>query len=101
MGRASRRKPDRLAEKLLHVRTALGLSQNELIGRMGLTGELFQDSISAFERGVREPDLLVLLEYGRVAGVYIDALVDDAIELPAKLPAGQGYRWSVLRSKKS
>jgi transcriptional regulator with XRE-family HTH domain len=100
MGRASRRKPARLAEKLLHIRTAMGLSQNELIGRMGLTGELFQDSISAFERGVREPDLLVLLEYARVAGVFIDALVDDSIDLPMKLPASQSYQWSVARLKR-
>jgi transcriptional regulator with XRE-family HTH domain len=100
MGRASRRKPKHLAEKLLHIRTALGLSQNELIHELGLTGELFQDSISAFERGVREPDLLVLLHYARVAGVCLDALVDDSVDLPAKLPASQSYRWSVSRSKR-
>jgi transcriptional regulator with XRE-family HTH domain len=99
MGRASRRKPERLAEKLLHIRTALGLSQNELIRQLRLEVELFQDSISAFERDVREPDLLVLLQYARVAGVYIDALVDDSIDLPKKLPATTNYRWALPHNR--
>jgi transcriptional regulator with XRE-family HTH domain len=74
MGRTSRRKPARLAGKLLHIRKALGLSQNGMIRSLGFTGELFQDSISAFERGVREPSLPVLLQYARVTGVYVDAI---------------------------
>lgn len=86
MGQASRRRPARLAEKLLHVREALGLSQNELISRMGLTGELTQARISAYERGVREPPLAVLLEYARAANVSVEALIDDELELPDKLP---------------
>lgn len=86
MGRASRQKPQRLAEKLLQIRTSLGLSQNGLIKKMGLEDEIFQDSISAFERGVREPALPVLLGYARVAGVWVDVLIDDSLSLPEKLP---------------
>ena len=85
MGRASRRKPKRLAEKLLQIRTTLGLSQNEMIRRLGLSDELTQDYISGYERGVREPSLPVLLEYARVAGLFIDVLVDDELDLPDKL----------------
>ncbi len=38
--------------------------------------------IHRFEAGVREPSLLVLLEYARVAGVPLETLVDDEIDLP-------------------
>ena len=101
MGKSSRRKPAHLPEKLLHIRKALGFSQNGLIRRLGLEGELFQDSISAFERGVREPSLSVLLKYARIAGVYLDAIVDDDIELPERLPASPKYRWALSRIHRS
>jgi transcriptional regulator with XRE-family HTH domain len=86
MGQASRHRPAHLAEKLLHVRAALGLSQNELISRLGLSGELTQARISAYERGVREPPLVVLLNYARAANISVDALIDDELDLPDKLP---------------
>jgi len=86
MGQASREKPKRLAEKLRQVRAMLELSQNELIASLGLTGRLSQNNISAFERGTREPSLLILLQYARVAGVCVDVLIDDELDLPPKLP---------------
>lgn len=86
MGRQPIPRPDRLAEKLTQVRERLGLSQNELIQRMELTGFLLREEVSDFERGKRVPPLPVLLEYARVAGVYIDALVDDELDLPQRLP---------------
>lgn len=87
MGRASRPKPTRLAEKLVLIRAALGLSQNGLIRQMGLTDELLREEISLFEHGVRVPPLPVLLQYARAANVYVDALIDDAVDLPEYLPA--------------
>lgn len=87
MGQASRATSARLAEKLTQIRLVLGLSQNELIRRMNLEEELTQARISAYERGVREPGLLVLLSYARVGGVYVDVLIDDELELPSILPA--------------
>ena len=87
MGHTSRRKPARLAEKLLHIRKALGLSQNGMIRRLGLGDELIQGTISAYELGNREPSLVVLLQYSRAAGVYMESLVDDELDLPEKLPA--------------
>lgn len=87
MGRGTREKPERLGEKLTQVRSALGLSQNELLSRMGLTEKLNRDDISKYERGVREPSLIVILRYARLAGVCLDTLVDDDINLPPKLPA--------------
>lgn len=86
MGTFARRKPHRLAEKLLKVRQALGDSQNGLIRRLGLTDELTQSDISAFERSTREPPLYVLLKYSETARVWVNAFIDDSVELPEKLP---------------
>lgn len=86
MGQSSRHRPARLGAKLLHIRTRLQLSQNELIGHLGLSDELTQARVSAYERGVREPPLVVLLKYARAANVMVDALIDDEYDLPEKLP---------------
>jgi transcriptional regulator with XRE-family HTH domain len=87
MGRGAREKPERLGVKLTQIRGALGLSQNEMLSRMGLAGKFNRDDISKYERGVREPSLIVMLRYARAAGVCLDVLVDDDLDLPAKLPA--------------
>jgi transcriptional regulator with XRE-family HTH domain len=92
MGRALRQRPVRLARKLRQIRDALGLSQNGIIGQLGLTNEIYQDYISAYERGIREPPLPVLLKYARVAGVCVDVLIDDNLELPARLPGVAKHR---------
>jgi transcriptional regulator with XRE-family HTH domain len=86
MGRASRPRPLRLAEKLLQVRTALRLSQNGMIRRLGFVEEITQDYISAYERGVREPPLPVLLQYARSANVLVEVLIDDELDLPDRIP---------------
>jgi transcriptional regulator with XRE-family HTH domain len=87
MGSASRPKPARLAEKLLQIRTDLGLSQTEMLVRLSEADELFRSSVSSYERGFREPPLPILLKYARVAGVYVEALIDDELDLPKKLPS--------------
>jgi transcriptional regulator with XRE-family HTH domain len=87
MGRAARLRSARLAEKLRHVRSALGLSQNELIRQLGLEGVLYQSNISGYESGEREPPLPILLKYAQAAGVCLDTLANDDLNLPAKLPA--------------
>lgn len=86
----SRPKPARLAGKLAEIRRKLGLSQNELIRRMGLSDQLTQNRISAYELGEREPPLYVLLAYARVCGdgAFLEHLIDDDMELPEKIPAG-------------
>jgi len=102
MGQA-RRKPERLAEKLLAIREQLQLSQNELIIRMGLVSELTQARISAYERGVREPPLMVLLRYAEEAGVWVDALINDEFDLPTKLPCApksEGVKRSATQQRR-
>ena len=87
MGVKARQRPGRLAEKLLQVRTALGLSQSEMVRRLGLEDTISYKKVSDYERGSREPTLPILLRYARAAGVCLDVLVDDELDLPAKLPA--------------
>jgi transcriptional regulator with XRE-family HTH domain len=88
MGIASSLKPARLAEKLVQIRVALGLSQNEMISRLGLSDELIREELSAFERGLRQPPLIVLLKYARCVGISTDVLIDDELDLPNKLLRG-------------
>jgi transcriptional regulator with XRE-family HTH domain len=87
MGSAARRKPKRLAEKLLEIRVGLGLSQNGLIRQMGFIDDLTQAQVSMFERGIRQPSLPILAAYAKVANVYIEALITDDVDLPRRLPA--------------
>lgn len=83
MGRAHRIRPKRLASKLLAIRMNLDLTQPELIKRLAIKGvRLYPASISMYERGEREPSLIVLLRYARLAGVAMDVLVDDKMDLP-------------------
>jgi len=82
MGRAHRSRPHRLGEKLLLIRVRLGLTQSELIRRLAVKSEvLYPSSISLFERGGREPSLLVLLAYSKLSGWTINELVDDKVDL--------------------
>ena len=85
MARGPRLKPKRLAQKLIELRAKLGLSQNELIRELG--ADLTQSRISEYETGRGEPPLPGLLGYARLAGVCLERLVDDELDLPDKLPA--------------
>jgi transcriptional regulator with XRE-family HTH domain len=87
MARGPREKPERLAEKLLTIRQSLGLSQTEMLKRLGAEDRMAYYRISEFETGKGEPSLLILLQYARVANVSTDVLIDDALDLPEKLPA--------------
>lgn len=81
------RRPARLGGKLLTIRKALGLSQNGILRRLGLAGELTQAEWSAYERGVRIPSLPVLLITAELAGVWMDVLINDELDLPDEIPA--------------
>ena len=87
MGRYHRTKPERLHEKLLQIRQALGLSQNQMIRKLGLHEHLTQSRISGYELGNREPSLITLLRYARAAGICVDDLIDDDLDLPKRLPS--------------
>ncbi len=89
--RSKRKKPSRLASKLLAIREQLGLSQGGLIRHLGLEDQIERDYISKFERGILEPTLDVLLAYARAIsttghGSFLEAIIDDEMDLPDKLP---------------
>ena len=87
MARSPRPKPARLPEKLLQIRLALDLSQGGMLRRLGLDEKLSRTTVSAYELGTGEPPLPVLLEYARIANVWVDVLIDDKLDLPDKLPS--------------
>jgi transcriptional regulator with XRE-family HTH domain len=86
MGSSSRVRPKRLSSKLRQIREALGISQTEMGKLLGLGVEFGRNYVSGYERGTREPTLEVLLRYSEVSKCWINALVDDGIDLPEKLP---------------
>lgn len=83
MGTA-RQRVDRLPEKLLQIRLALGLSQAEMLKRLDVEDMVVYNRISDYELGKREPPLKILLRYARVAGVSMEVLADDDLDLPKK-----------------
>lgn len=92
MGKKARIKQERLAEKLLQIRQALELSQTDMLRRLGFEEVLDYKRISEYELGKNEPPLAVLLEYARAAGVCMDVLINDELNLPAKLPSKPKHR---------
>jgi transcriptional regulator with XRE-family HTH domain len=85
MGAKARRRQKYLPAKLLVIRKALGLSQNEILRLIGAEDVLVRSNISNYELGQREPPLFVVLGYARAAGVSTDTLIDDSLELPTRL----------------
>ena len=81
-----RRRPERLAEKLLQIRNALGISQTEMHRRLGVGDEIPYTRISDFELDKSEPTLMIILQYARVARVPTEVLIDDELDLPERLP---------------
>ena len=81
-----RPKPERLGEKLRQIRDALGLSQTEMLRRLEAEDLIAYTQISQYETGRREPPLTILLQYARTAGVSMETLADDELDLPDRLP---------------
>jgi transcriptional regulator with XRE-family HTH domain len=91
MKKSSRTKTLHLAEKLGRIRLELGLSQNEILDRIGFTEELFRSNISQYERGERVPPLQVLLRYAQIANVWVDVLINDELDLPERIPSSKPH----------
>jgi transcriptional regulator with XRE-family HTH domain len=86
VGSRRRPQPKRLAVKLAQIRKSLYSSQEQMAKMLGQKrAPVYPTHISEFERGLREPSLLVLLEYARIARVSTDVLIDDALDLPKHL----------------
>lgn len=72
--------PKHLAAKLLQIRRDLGISQTEMVKRLGL--EIAYNFISKYELNKNEPPLTVLLRYASVYGCRVEELIDDNIKPP-------------------
>ena len=92
MGTKPRYRPKHLGRKLLQIRNALGLSQSEMLWRLGAEKLFTTARISEYESGLREPTLRVLLAYARVARVHLETIIDDESVLPDKIPGNFIYR---------
>lgn len=75
----TRRRPKNLSRKLLAIRKKLDVSQTEMARLLDL--DVAYTAVSGYELGTRQPDLLVLLKYARLAGVSTDVLIDDKLKL--------------------
>jgi hypothetical protein len=62
-----------------------------MVRRLGFEDSFHVGRISEFESNVREPSLLILLAYARIAQVHLEDIVDDAVDLPARLPGPVVY----------
>jgi transcriptional regulator with XRE-family HTH domain len=88
MGTKKRPVPARLPEKLLKIRRLLDLTQEQLAERFShLPSAPHPGHISRFEQGLREPNLIYLLEISRLSGISLECILDDAQEVPDRLPA--------------
>lgn len=86
MGSRRRPQPLLLPAKLLRIRQSLDLTQEQMARRLETKrSPVYPTHISEFERGLREPSLLVLLQYAHLAGVSADVLINDDLDLPVKL----------------
>lgn len=94
-----RPRPMRLAEKLLQIRVGLGLSQTQMLERLGLSDSMHYGRISEYEQDKREPNLITLLAYARAASIHLEDIVDDDFELPRKLPGKVNYRGLTRKRK--
>jgi transcriptional regulator with XRE-family HTH domain len=83
MGQQRRPQPKYLGRKLRQIREGLGFSQEQMAERLRHVKSPPQPgTISRYETSQREPSLLILLEYARIAKTSTDVLIDDKLSLP-------------------
>ena len=85
MAHGKQERPKRLAKKLIKIRAKLGFSQAEMaeaLERQGARAD--RTYISRYESEHRVPGLLTVKAYAKIAGVSIEQLVEDELDLPAK-----------------
>jgi transcriptional regulator with XRE-family HTH domain len=97
MGATKRVKPENLPAKLKRIRSGLNMTLDEMAERLRTQSiTLYRGTIHNYESGDREPPLTVLLQYSKLANVYLEVLVDDQLDLPEYLPSpkkSEGIRY--------
>jgi len=77
----SRPRPKHLAKKVLQIRRSLGISQGEMVKRLGVQELIDHTTISKYELDKNEPPLAILLAYARLLGISVEQIIDDDLEL--------------------
>ena len=77
----SRPRPKHLAKKVLQNRRGLGVSQGEMVRRLGVQNLIDHTTISKYELDKNEPPLAILLAYARLAGIPVEKIIDDELDL--------------------
>src|SRR5262249_24987259 len=98
---SARPRPRRLAEKLLQIRRSLGLSQSEMVKKMGVAEMIHYPNISKYELDKNEPPLMILLAYAKLAKVHLEEIIDDNIDLPRNLPGTFDYYARLAQNPKA
>lgn len=78
MDQRKRANPKRLAEKLVAIRQKLGMTHSQLARVLGFDKPV---RIAEYECGVREPEIVVVLNYAKVGRISMDILANDNREL--------------------
>jgi len=82
MGSASRAKPKKLPSKLLAIRQHLGYTGQEMATKLSDDEiKIQRTDIPRFEKGIREPSLIILLRYAKLVRISTDVLIDDELKL--------------------
>jgi transcriptional regulator with XRE-family HTH domain len=76
---SERKRPKNIARKLRVIRGHLGVSQTGMKELLNFNSPYGR--ITEYERGKRQPTILTLLAYSRVARVPLEQIVDDDLEL--------------------
>jgi transcriptional regulator with XRE-family HTH domain len=100
MGSGRRARPARLPEKLSRIREAFGVTQEKLVKMLDAEELAPRNYISLFETGEREPPMPIVLKYARLAGVCMEVLVDDEMDLPNHIPANPPYHPAPVRARR-
>ena len=75
--------PKKLGKKMKQIREGLGMSQREIVKALNYKDTPLRASqISQYENGQREPTMMLVLAYARLANVPMECLVDDKMKLP-------------------
>ena len=75
--------PKKLGKKMKQIRESLGMSQREIVKALNYKDTPLRASqISQYETGQREPTMMLVLAYARLAKVPMECLVDDKMRLP-------------------
>ena len=75
--------PKKLGKKMRQIRENLGMSQRQIVDALNYKDTPLRASqISQYENGQREPTMMLVLAYARLAGISTDVLIDDKQNIP-------------------